>query len=378
MLLYLFKEHDAALESAELAERYTDSILGFMTLANHNFYYSLSLLSQYTRFSNKVKKGKAIAQKQVLKIVESNQKKMKEWATHAPKNYQHKYDLVEAEKARYLDNFVKAEEYYDRAIKGAKATGYIQDLALANELAAEFYFSRNRTSTAEIYLIQSYYGYVRWGAKSKSEDLAARYPEFFAQLLRREQIDLQLGITSNSKTNASSSILDTIATAKALEIIAGEVVFDRLISQFLYLAIENTGATGGLLFLSNNNKLDLAATKSIDTEAQLFFSEQNVEQPHFPISLINYVTRTTEKVVVNDAAIEGLFTHDSYIVATQAKSICCLPLTHKEQFIGILYLENSLAARAFSDRHLIVLKLLTAQAAMCLARNIWTVTSASR
>lgn len=42
MLLYLFKQYNAAVENAALAEKYTPSILGFMTLAVHNFYYSLA------------------------------------------------------------------------------------------------------------------------------------------------------------------------------------------------------------------------------------------------------------------------------------------------------------------------------------------------
>jgi predicted ATPase len=90
MLLYLFKQYDAAVENAALAEKYTPSILGFMTLAVHNFYYSLALLAQCRHVASKDE------QKQALKQVEVNQKVMKNWANHAPENYQHKYDIVEA------------------------------------------------------------------------------------------------------------------------------------------------------------------------------------------------------------------------------------------------------------------------------------------
>lgn len=95
--------------------------------------------------------------------------------------------------------------------------------------------------------------------------------------------------------------------------------------------------------------------------------------PDFPISLINYVARTKEKVTFNQAEFEKLFANDPYIVVTQPKSVYCLPLTHQEQFIGILYLENRITAGAFSDRCLTAIELLTAQATMCLARNIWNV-----
>ena len=69
---------------------------------------------------------------------------MKQWAFHAPINFQHKYDLVEAEKARVLKHRLEAMEYYDRAIQAAKQQGYIQEEALANELAAEFYWALGR------------------------------------------------------------------------------------------------------------------------------------------------------------------------------------------------------------------------------------------
>lgn len=69
---------------------------------------------------------------------------MKHWAFHCPENYQHKYDLVEAEKARVLGQYEKAAMYYDRAVKGASEHEYIHEAALANELAAEFYLACDR------------------------------------------------------------------------------------------------------------------------------------------------------------------------------------------------------------------------------------------
>ena len=56
-------------------------------------------------------------------------------------NYQHKYDLIAAEKARVLGYDTEAMNLYDRAIAGAAKNGYIQEEALAYELAGEFYLS---------------------------------------------------------------------------------------------------------------------------------------------------------------------------------------------------------------------------------------------
>jgi hypothetical protein len=79
-----------------------------------------------------------------LNCVNTNQEKMQKWAEHAPMNYLHKFYLVEAEKARVLGQFLEAEEFYERAIAGAAENEYIQEEALAYELAAKHYLARGR------------------------------------------------------------------------------------------------------------------------------------------------------------------------------------------------------------------------------------------
>lgn len=74
-----------------------------------------------------------------LSQVAANQAQMQKWAHHAPMNFQHKFDLLTAEGYRVAGNFPKAIELYDRAIQLATINGYIQEEALANELAAKFY-----------------------------------------------------------------------------------------------------------------------------------------------------------------------------------------------------------------------------------------------
>ena len=83
-------------------------------------------------------------------------------------------------------------------------------------------------------------------------------------------------------------------------------------------------------------------------------------------SIVNYVARTHEPVVLNDATNEGKFTHAPYVLKTRPKSILCLPLTTKDKLVGVLYLENNLAAGVFTSRHLEVLNMLSSQAAISL------------
>ena len=91
VVCYLFKEFPQALEAATIGETYTGILQSEIIFIEHNFYYSLSLLAQENQIDTR---------EEYLKKVADNQEKMKYWAHHAPMNYQHKYDLVEAEKAR--------------------------------------------------------------------------------------------------------------------------------------------------------------------------------------------------------------------------------------------------------------------------------------
>jgi predicted ATPase/GAF domain-containing protein/tRNA A-37 threonylcarbamoyl transferase component Bud32 len=382
MLLYLFKEHEKSVENAELAEKHTASILGFMTLPVHNFYYSLALLAGYQNQPNPK------AQKHLLQKVENNQQKMATWAEHSPENYQHKYELVEAEKARVLGNHTQAIARYKAAIQGAEKAGYIQEEALANELAAEFYFASNQEAIAEVYLIKSYYGYIRWGATAKVKNLESRYPEFFAKILQRENLNIDISQTIvTAKSTIHTTALDIAATAKALQAIASASDYDTLLAKLMQVTVESAGACKGVLFLSKsgklqpvavsdrsilpvNNELELITNKSsasLEYEVCLLSSPPKTESlPELPVSVINYVEITQKTVVLNNAKVEGIFIHDPYILKTQAKSIYCCPLIHQDQFIGLLYLENNLSTGVFTNPRLEVLQLLASQAGISL------------
>jgi predicted ATPase len=163
ILLFLLNDDEQAVESASLTDKYVDSVTGLIYVATHYFYYSLAILAHYP--SVEVSK-----QLEYLKRVESNQQKLQLWASHAPMNFQHKYDLVEAEKRRVLGQ-LEAIDWYERAIVGARNNQYIQEEALAYELAAKYYLGRGMDKIAQLYMKEAHYRYQQWGAVVKVEDL---------------------------------------------------------------------------------------------------------------------------------------------------------------------------------------------------------------
>ncbi|MEG4999077.1 trifunctional serine/threonine-protein kinase/ATP-binding protein/sensor histidine kinase [Microcoleus sp. B4-D4] len=360
ILFYMFKDPKNAVTSASLAAEHAVSVIGMVVSAPHNFYYSLALLAVYPQASH-------AEQQQYINLVESNQQQMQKWAFHAPFNFQHKYELVEAEKARVLGQIVEAMEYYDRAITRAKEQGYIQEEALASELAAEFYFSLGRDKFARIYLTQAYYGYIRWGAKAKVKDLESRYPLVFSEMLMRESIGIEINRTTTSTTGGSSAVLDLSTVNKASLALAEEIVFDKLLDKLLKIVMENAGATTGCLILEKDGKLLIEATGVVDRDTVVLCSESPVENSdNLPITIINYVGIAKENVVLNDAALSRRFINDPYIIKTQPKSILSMPILNQGKLIGILYLENNITTAAFTKQRVEVLKILSSQIAISL------------
>ncbi len=365
-LNYLFKDYVKSAENALTASTYSEAVMSMMYVPLHNFYYSLALLALYPIVSKN-------EQKKHLKKVVVLQKKMKHWAVNSPGNYQHKYDLVEAEKARVLGQSEKAALYYDRAVKGASENEYIHEAALANELAAEFYRAGDRPKVAETYLIEAYYGYLHWGATAKVKHLESEYPMSLppASVVKSSGDRTMASTNSTSTSSSHSSLLDLTTVLKASQALASEIVLDKLLAKLIKIAMENAGAQTGFLLIPREGKLVVQAAASVHN-SDIEIEECPTCDPgaFLPITVINYVERTHSDVVLSDAAKEGLFTQDPYIKSQQLKSVLCTPIVNKSQLTGILYLENNLTSEAFFPGRLEILKMLSSQAAISIENAV--------
>ncbi|MEG5038830.1 MULTISPECIES: AAA family ATPase [unclassified Microcoleus] len=313
-------------------------------------------------------------QEYILNRVASNQEKMETWAKHAPMNYLHKFYLVEAERDRVLGNDKDAREYYDKAIILARENEYLNEEALAYELAGRFYLARNQNHVARHYLQDAHYAYQRWGAVAKVKDLEARYPQFLAiQSLSSTRTDTENNIINPITTTGSNSgeALDFAAVMKASQAISGEIVLEQLLNQVMKTVIENAGAQKGFLILDKGGNWAIEAEAAVECEIITIMQSIPVDSvdpatgiPLLSTAIVNYVARSHENVVLNNATDEGQFTRDSYITASQPKSILCTPLLNQGKLGGILYLQNNLAIGAFTSERVETLKIIAAQAAI--------------
>ncbi len=88
-----------------------------------------------------------------------------------------------------------------------------------------------------------------------------------------------------------------------------------------------------------------------------------------PESLVRYVVRTEESVILDDASSENPFSSDPYIVQRRPRSILCLPLINQAKLIRILLLENNLTRNVFAPDRVTFLKVLASQAAISLENS---------
>lgn len=356
-LCYLFEQDQEALDNAALVEKYIDAGVGSPAVPVFYFYDSLARVRVYSSLPKS-------QQERLYRKVQSNQKKMKKWAHYAPMNYLHKFYLVEAERYRILGKPQKAMDCYDRAIALAKENQYIQEEALAYELAAKFYLGQGQELIAKTYLQEAHYRYLRWGAIAKVKDLETRYP----QLLQKSEISLRGSVSSTTtvtitSSNQSSENLDLSTVIKASQAISGEILLEQLLMKLMKILLENAGAQTGYLILKGGGKFAIEASGTIDKNSIIILQSLPLKT-RAPISIINYVARSQESVICNNAIVEGKFNTDPYIQKHHPKSILCTPLVNQGKLISIVYLENNLTVGAFTPQRLEIVNFLSSQAAI--------------
>ena len=165
--------------------------------------------------------------------------------------------------------------------------------------------------------------------------------------------------------------LDLATVINVSQTVSGEMVLEKLLDTLMRTAVEYAGAERSLLILSREAEQRIAAEATICNGAVVVhLRDEPVASSLLPELILRYVTQSRESVVLDDAGTLNPFSTDPYISQRHARSVFCLPLMNQANFIGVLYLENNVAPRAFAPARTAVLKLLASQAAMAL-ENSW-------
>lgn len=289
-----------------------------------------------------------------LAAVESGETLLAAWALGAPSSYAHKLALVRAEKARIQGDKWRALENYEAAIRGARDNGFVQEEALAAELAARFYADCGLEAMAHEHFKRALNAYELWGASAKVAALRAsrEWGEVMPQTA---------AITSSQLSGGFDLDLETVI--RCVEAVTREIDYAKLLHTLLRIVMENAGAGRGALLLERDGALRVVAEGDADAAIRLL-PELPLESGFFGAqSVVSYVRRSLDGIVLDDAGRDARFAKDEHIRAHQVKSLLCLPILKQGVLSGMLYLENNLASHVFNPQRVQILQIVAGQAA---------------
>ncbi len=350
---FLAGDYAAPLRFAHEIEERLPVIFGEPIVVEYYFYRALILTAIFPQSS-------ADQREEYIHLLEQIQAQFKRLSDSCPENYLQYYTLIAAEMMRITEQVVDAEQFYEQAIQSAHTHGFVQHEAIAFELASSFYRMRGLTRIADTYIQESHACYLRWGADGKAKQLERRYP----YLLEPRTASLSATQIVNTED------IDLHSAIKASQAISSEIVFETLIGTLLHALLEQSGAQNASLILVQDETFwieAIARTSEQDIQTSMIHQVLGEASPVVPLSIIHYVKRTRERVLINHFAIdESPFVQDPYFIHNQPQSLVCFPLLRQNLLTGIVYLENTLTPYVFSSKRLSMLELLASQTAISL------------
>jgi PAS domain S-box-containing protein len=159
--------------------------------------------------------------------------------------------------------------------------------------------------------------------------------------------------------------LDLETVIRVSEALSSEIDQERLIDTLMRLAMARARAGRGVLLLSPGDELRQVAEAIASRDGIIVRRPQGAPTP-LPQTIVRYVLRTGEIVMLDDAPTHAVYSADPYVVERRARSVLCLPLAREARISGVLYLENNLVPHVFTPSRAAVLKLLALQAGIAL------------
>jgi PAS domain S-box-containing protein len=348
---FLSGDHAEALAAADKAKELLWSSAAQIQLLDYYYYTALTVSALY-------EKASANDQRRWRDLLTAHREQLHEWADNYPPTFGDKYALVLAEIARLEGRDTDAMRLYEQAIQLAREHGFVQNEGVAHELAAGFYLARGSTTAARAHVEDARSCFARWGALGKVQQLDQRYPR------PREKTAPS---PPTAMIGAPAEQLDVGTVVKASQAVSGEIELGELIKTLLRIAAEHAGAERGLLILFAGDEPRIVAEATTGHgEVEVTLRQTAVSPAELPETVLLYVIRTRESVILDDALAQAPFSADEYICQKHARSVLCLPLVKQAKLIGVLYLENKLASHVFTPARISVLELLASQAAISL------------
>ncbi|BDX06610.1 diguanylate cyclase [Planctobacterium marinum] len=359
--LYSFKQFIAFFaEEWQQAQIYTDKlepllpgVVSSIYVPQYYFYAALTLIMNL--------KGGELAS-QELAILKEYSAKLDFWADNCRANFGSKAMLLKAEIYHLSSSFdLKNIKLYEKAISIARDSGQLHEEALGNEFLARFWLKYEKSEIAQIYLRRAYHLYDLWGCELKK----AKLSQGFQQLLNFETIQKNWEKTPTTVNSGftQNQDLDFNSVMKASQAISGEIVKEKLIQTMMLLVVENAGAQNATLLLRNKGLWQWTASAKMEgKKVELFDDDFSfMTDERLPLQVLQYVLRTQKALAIHYAPEDPLCAQDAYVVKYQPESILCVPILHRNEVTGLLYMENNLLRNAFTPERIEIIQLLASQ-----------------
>ncbi|MEW6683352.1 MAG: sigma 54-interacting transcriptional regulator [Nitrospirota bacterium] len=356
-LFYVFGEYGKALETARTARGIVYRLSGTIWPVMFDFWTGLTLAANYADATEDERRA-------YFEEMEKAQTSFAVLAQNCPENFLCQALLLSAEIERIAGRHLAALDRYEHAIRYAGETNMLQHRALASELCAKFWLGRGQGKIAAVFMDDARTCYAQWGAAAKVAELEHKYPD----LLGREANSRPLavgGVPAMDQTKAGA--FDLFSVMKAAQVMSSEIELEELLAKLMRIAIENAGAERGSLMVESDGELFVRAEGAVDApEMTVHEAIPLSAAKSLPKSVVNYVKRTSQSVVLADAVSDQRYAGDPYITERKPRSILCTPVINQGRLVGILYLENNLTADAFTPDRVGVMQMLSSQAAVSL------------
>jgi len=355
----LMGEYSKALIYAEKVIKLANFFLVSPLEADAHFYCTLAICGNASDNN----------ESQVLKI-RKRLKLLEKWEENCPENFSAYASIIRGELKRIANNLPEALKFFREAAHTAQQNHLLHLEGLAYEMSGVLCMNNNLRVEGLQHLQDAISIYAQWGGLAKVQKMKGDFPGL-ETIDKREKTGATF-TKYNTLTDSVSLLnenLDLTTIMKASSAISGKVRFDELLNTMMKITMENAGAQSGILFLERKELLPKISINPT-TQVKLIVGLPHEEDEELPVSLVQYVYRTNEEVVIDNAASDLRFLKDGFFKKYKPKSVLCVPILQHGEFIGALYMENRLAAGVFTQERLQLIRLLSGQIAVSIENSL--------
>jgi signal transduction histidine kinase len=282
-------------------------------------------------------------------------------ATDAPDNFLHLLRLLEAERAWATGDFRVAALAFDTAWREAAARRRPWHRALITEHTARFYLAHGLEHVGHDLLAQARQEYLAWGATAKVAQLDWAYP--IPPPAAAADAGQRSGDLPDRSAAVTAGTLDLLGIVSASQALSSETSIDRLHARVTQVLSAMTGATGVQLLLWDESRQDWLLPEPGGGTVPASDAGQ---EGTVPMSVLRYVQRTREPLVVADACGDDRFSRDPYFTEIGCCSLLAVPILSGGGLRAVLLLENRLILDAFTTGRPEAVNLIASQLAVSL------------